>query len=266
MSRAFLPANVFAAIAFSAFLLSSCVSVMSSKEMAGEYYALAEGYVETAKYDKAIPYYKKAAQRKEYKNAAEFGLARAYALSGNWDDSYALLARLHGIDPDNTLIGTAYAYALVNVNRIDEALSLYASLCAARSDDSVLSRNYSELLFVAGRYEETGYEIAWIKSQFPDSDGSKDIASLEKKLETALAPKPASTPKKLDIRGGPWDSGALALAAAVAASSADAKPVVSQRDDDKPSASPSDGQKPPAGGQGSEPPAGNAPASPPSTP
>lgn len=255
MSRAFLPASVFAAIAFSAFLLSSCVSVMSSKEMAGEYYALAEGYVETAKYDKAIPYYKKAAQRKEYKNSAEFGLARAYALSGNWDDSYALLARLHGLDPDNTLIGTAYAYALVNVNRIDEALSLYASLCAARSDDSVLSRNYAELLFVAGRYEETGYEIAWIKSQFPDSDGAKDIASLEKKLEAALAPKPASTPKTLDIRGGPWDTGALALSADAASQNGGAQP---------PSASP-DGQNPPAG-QNGEAPAGSAPAAPPSKP
>lgn len=218
MSRAFLRASRFAAFACSALFLCSCTTILSSKEISGEYYTLAEGYVEIAKYDKAIPYYQKAARRKEYRNAAEFGLARAYALSGKWGDSFALLARLHGLDPDNTLVSTAYAFTLVNVGKIDEALGLYASLCAARGDDSVLARDYAELLFLAGRYEETGYEIVWIKSQFPDSDGAKDIASLEKKLEAAVAPKPASTPKMLDIRGGPWDVGALAFAAAAAPS------------------------------------------------
>ena len=222
MFHAFLHASRAAALACSVFLLSSCATVMTPKELAGEYYVLAEGFVEIAKYDKAIPYYQKAAQRKEYRNAAEFGLARAYALSGKWAESCTLLVRLHGLDPDNTLIGSAYAYALVNVGKTDEALNLYASLCAARGDDSVLARNYAELLFLSGRYEETGYEIAWIKSQFPDSDGAKDIASLEKKLETAVAPKPASTPKALDIRGGPWDSGAQALAAAASAAAAPA--------------------------------------------
>jgi predicted Zn-dependent protease len=179
------------ALLLSFFLLQSCASASTSKEMAGEYYSLAEGYTETGKYGKAVALYKKAALRKEYRNAADFGLARAYALDGNWAGASSLLERLHKADPGNVLVTTAYAYALVSSGDVGRSLALYKALYDQNPEDSVCARNYAELLFLAGKYDETAAQIAVIKEKFIDTEGAKGLDSLEKKLATALAPKEA---------------------------------------------------------------------------
>lgn len=213
--------------------LQSCASVLVSKEMAAEYYALAEGYVSVSKYDAAIPYYKKAAARKEFGNAAQYGLARAYALTLKWDDACRILSRLNREDPENTLVSTSYAYALVSKGDIDESLDLYGKIYARFPEDPVLARNYAELLFLAGKYDETTAQIAVIKEKFADTDGAKDIDALEKKVSDALAPK------EEPAQGSDAADGA--------ADAADGAAPVEASGGEKPQeASPPDGTAPPA--------------------
>lgn len=170
-------------------LAQSCSTLYSGKDMAGEYYTLAEAYSEVKKYDKAIVYYEKAAASREYSNAAKYGLARSYALTGNWDGAVKILSSLLKRDPDNKTLASSYAFALVSSSRMDEGLTLYKILWEKYPDDSVMARNYAELLFIAGKYDETTAQIALIKERFPDTEGSKNIAALEKKIEDATAPK-----------------------------------------------------------------------------
>lgn len=170
-------------------LTQSCSTLYSRKDMAGEYFTLAEAYSEVRKYDKAIVYYEKAAASKEYSNAAKYGLARSYALTGNWDGAVKILSSLLRRDPDNKTLASSYAFALVSSSRTDEALTLYKILWEKYPDDSVMARNYAEMLFIANKYDETTAQIALIKEQFPDTEGSRNIAALEKKIENALAPK-----------------------------------------------------------------------------
>jgi tetratricopeptide (TPR) repeat protein len=185
-------------------LTQSCSTLYSKKDMAGEYFTLAEAYCEVKKYDKAIVYYEKAATSREYSNAAKYGLARSYALTGNWDGAVKILVSLLKRDPDNKALASSYAFALVSSARMDEALTLYKILWEKYPDDSVMARNYAEMLFIAKKYDETTAQIALIKEQFPDTEGSKNIAALEKKIKDATAPK------KEEGEGSEEDKGANA--------------------------------------------------------
>lgn len=172
-------------------LTQSCTTVYSGKSMASEYFTLAEAYAEVGKHDKAIVYYGKAASVKEYSNAANYGLARSYALTGRWDESARLLSKLLEKDPDNKLLTTSYAFALVSSSQIEEGFDLYQKLWDKYPDDPVMARNYAEMLFVSGKYDEATAQIAIIKEKYLDTEGGKDIATLEKKIADALAPKDA---------------------------------------------------------------------------
>ncbi len=174
-------------------MLEGCASTRPSKEFVAEYYALAEGYSEIGKYDKAIFFYQKALTRPEYRNGARYGLARAYALNGNWAAACDIFADLYRQDPKNALLAASYAYALASTGKIEEALRLYGALYQERPDDSTRARNYAELLFLAGHYAESSEMVALLKDKFADSPGAKDIAALEKKIADATAPPQTET-------------------------------------------------------------------------
>jgi len=72
-----------------ALFLASCAStggMTIPADTAAGYLEIADGYAGISKYDKAIPFYRKAAGNPDYANAASYGLARAYALTGKWTD------------------------------------------------------------------------------------------------------------------------------------------------------------------------------------
>jgi thioredoxin-like negative regulator of GroEL len=168
--------------------MTSCSTFGSDKDIAAEYYAIAEGYTGTSKYDKAIDYYEKAARYKNFANAAHYGLARVYALSGKWDESCALLDELYAQDNANEMITTAYAFALASEGRSVKALGLYEAIWKAHADDPQAGRNYAEILVLVQRYQDALDLIDELKKKFPDADAMKGIDELAKKAEAALNP------------------------------------------------------------------------------
>ncbi|ULQ59838.1 tetratricopeptide repeat protein [Brucepastera parasyntrophica] len=188
---------------FLSLVLGSCASGgfrMSGKDLAAEYYTIAEAYVGLAKYDKAIPYYQKASRQKEYANLARYGLARAYALAGQWDDACAEFGKLYKKDPSNTILISAYAYALVSAGRIDEGLELYGILYEKKIEDPQAARDYAEILVLAGKFTEAQAITEELKANFPDSDALKEINKLEEKIEAGLNP-PEEKPPDEDSPG-----------------------------------------------------------------
>lgn len=169
-------------------IMTSCSTFGSDKDIAAEYYAIAEGYTGTSKYDKAIDYYEKAARYKNFANAAHYGLARVYALSGKWDESCALLDDLYAQDNTNEMITTAYAFALASEGRSVKALGLYEAIWKAHVDDPQAGRNYAEILVLVQRYQDALDLIDELKKKFPDADAMKGIDDLAKKAAAALNP------------------------------------------------------------------------------
>ena len=163
------------------------------RDIAAEYYAIAEGYAGISKYEKAIEYYRKAAVRKEFANAANYGLGRMYALSGKWADACKQLSPLHKAEPSNGLIASAYAFALASNGQKDEALAVYESVYQKSPDDPAAGRNYAGMLVLTGKYTEALFQIAALKKNFPDSDAVKGIDELEKKAQQGLNPDPIKT-------------------------------------------------------------------------
>jgi len=172
-------------------LFSSCATAnagLAGQNIASEYYAIAEGYAELSKFDKAILYYRKASLRREYANAAGYGLGRMYALSGKWQEACDEFAVLYKKDPDNTLIAGAYAFALASNGQTGEALALYGMLWQKNPVDPQTGRNYAAMLVLAARYEEALALIAELNEKYPDAEALKGIGEIEKKAEDALKP------------------------------------------------------------------------------
>lgn len=182
-----------------------------ARDFASEYYAIAEGYAEISKFDKAIVYYRKAALRGEYANAANYGLGRMYALSGKWQEACDTFDALHEKDPDNTLVSTAYAYALASNGQKEEALVLYEAVWRKNGDDPRTGRNYAAMLVLAARYEEALSLIATLKEKYPNAEALKNIGELEKKAADALKP-PADAAATADVETPPADASPAAAA------------------------------------------------------
>lgn len=173
------------------FLFSSCTLFgdgLIRRDLAGEYYAIAEGYAGISKYETAIPYYRKAGLRKEYANAADYGLGRMLSLTGKTQEACDVFSRLYVQDKDNLLISSAYSFALASNGQKDEALVIYESVWKKSSDDPMALRNYAGMLFISGKYTESFEQISILKEKYPDNEALKNIEELEKKVEEALKP------------------------------------------------------------------------------
>lgn len=163
------------------------------KELAAEYFTIAEGYADISRYDKAIEFYNKSLAQKEYVNASKYGLGRMYSLSGKWKEACDYFSELYTQEPENDLVSTAYAYALVSNGQTSEALEIYEAVWKRNDEDPVVIRNYAEILHLSGRYSETLSLIDALKEKYPDSEAMKGIEVLEKKAQDGLAPPEPET-------------------------------------------------------------------------
>lgn len=182
---------IFCLLAGIAIVFSSCVMfspIRIQKELATEYFTIAEGYADISRYDKAIEFYNKALAQKEFVNASKYGLGRMYSLSGKWKEACASFSELYTQEPENDLISTAYAYALVSNGQTSEALEIYEVVWKRNDEDPSAIRNYAEILYLSGRYSETLSYIDALKEKYPDSEAMKGIEILEKKTQDGLAP------------------------------------------------------------------------------
>lgn len=163
----------------------------SSADIAAENLAIAEGYAGLSKHDKAELYYKKASRVREFRNAGNWGLARTYALTGNWKEAIPLLEGLYAQDNSNVLIKKAYAYALVAGGASDKGLELYASLKEKSPDDPQSAVNYVEALTLAGKWQEALDASSAIRDKFPEAGETSRLDTLEEKCKAALNPAAA---------------------------------------------------------------------------
>jgi len=174
---------------------SSCALVggsVSQKELAAEYVAVGDAWADMGKYDKAIGWYEKASQRKEFKNVTRYALGRMYALSGKWEEAVPRFKVLYEEEPDNYLVSQAYAYSLVMIGDTEKAFPIYEKNWKDNSSDPTANRNYAEILFLAGRYEDTLDQIAILREDFSETDVFKGLDELEKKTVDA---------QKIEIEG-----------------------------------------------------------------
>lgn len=169
-------------------LFSSCAlfsGSMTRDELLAEYLSLGDAYASVSKYEKAIEYYSKASVKKEYRNVTRYNIGRMYGLSGKWAEAAKTFGELRELEPENTLISTAYAYALVASGDAEGAKPIYEENYNRAPDDPAANRNYAEILVLTKRYPEAIEMITRIKDSFPDTDAAKGIDDLSKKIEDA---------------------------------------------------------------------------------
>lgn len=191
--------------------LSSCALLPGytpSAVLAAENLAVADGYAELSKFSKAQEYYRKAARSKAYRNAAEWGLARSLALSGDFASALPVLEGLLERDGKNRMLLEARAYALVMLSRADDGLAAYDKLRSDFPDDPEAAADYVAALVLAERWDEALEESERVRERFPDSDA---LSRLDKLDETAVGGKDkeaaADTRDESASEGDPVPSG-----------------------------------------------------------
>ncbi|EFW39471.1 tetratricopeptide repeat protein [Treponema phagedenis] len=169
---------------------------------AKEFFDIAESYEELKKYDKAIEYYALVAKTKEFKNAAEYSIARVYGLQKNWSASAAILKKQHKAAPENIQIATAYAYALAASGQNKQALAMYKSLYDSDTENPEKAMNYVRMLIGTKNYTEAEDLLKTLTKEFEGSEEIKTLHELSEKLEALKNPpkekKEDSKDKKQD--------------------------------------------------------------------
>lgn len=194
--------------AVAAVLCVSCVSAPDRGALAAEYMVLAEGYAGLEKYDQALFFYKKASTEPSYKNAALYGMGRIYALTENWKEAVSVFASLYEQEPENEILISAYAYALVAAGDGERALPLYAEMMRTHPDDARFAVDYVELLFLAGLYDEAREEAAALEERFPNNPELASLGDIEERIRAAVPQEAAETDGGQDPADGNGDGGA----------------------------------------------------------
>jgi tetratricopeptide (TPR) repeat protein len=135
--------------------LSGCVTGVSRKDLAQEYYNLANAYFELEEFDKASEYYRRALQYDPSLVQGSYNLARLYIQDGRYDDAVGLLESLLERDTENLMVRETLGYALYRAGRTEAAVAVFEDL-AERSPLNV------RVLYNLGlvRYEAEDYSGA----------------------------------------------------------------------------------------------------------
>ncbi len=174
-------------------------SAVISKNLAIEYFNIAEGYTELKKYDKAAEYYKKALSDKNLYSQAYYKLARSYALAKNWDDAATCYEELLTLDPENEELKESLAYISAMKGDFDDAISRYETLTAQYPFNQSLLENYIAMLIQNDFGEEAEKQLALLKEKFPDSE---KITAYAGKIEdlTGKSDSPDSVLENADVK------------------------------------------------------------------
>ncbi len=168
------------------FYLSACLTAPDREALAAEYLVLADSYAEVEEYEKAFFFYEKAAREDAFKDVAQYGMGKMHALSENWSAAVKIFASLYEKDKENSILISAYAFALASDGQIGKALPLYEKLMDERPDDARVAADYVELLFAAKLYDAALEEAAFVKELYPDNEQTASLDNLEERIEKAL--------------------------------------------------------------------------------
>ncbi len=147
-----------------------------TKNIASEYFTIAEAYSELKKWDKACTYYKLAMQEKTLRLSAYYKLARCYALSGDYASSTRCYSELLELDPENKDLKLSLAYVKGMNGNTEEALEMYKSLTQLYPNDSSVLVNYINLLLFTEKKDEAKEQFLILEEKFPDNSEIKRLS------------------------------------------------------------------------------------------
>ncbi|MBQ4377687.1 MAG: tetratricopeptide repeat protein [Treponema sp.] len=149
------------------------------KNLATEYYTIADGYLEIKNYTKAAQYYKLAMRNEDLYLAAFYKLARSYALAKDWENADKTYRELLELDSENTVLKTSLAYITVMRGELDDGILMYKKLTEENPYDENLLESYVSLLINVGRGEDAEESFFVLKEKFPDN---KQISTFSQSL------------------------------------------------------------------------------------
>lgn len=150
-------------------------SSIITKNIASEYFTIAEGYADLKKYDKAAVYYKYAMKNKSLRLSAYYKMARCYALAKDYKNATEAYENLLKLDPDNKEIKLSLAYIQGMSGDTEKALNSYEALMQEFPEDSSVLVNYIYVLIYIGRIEDAEKNLKILIEKFPDCTEIKTL-------------------------------------------------------------------------------------------
>ncbi|WP_187116191.1 tetratricopeptide repeat protein [Treponema pectinovorum] len=168
-----------------------------AKNIASEYFAIAEGYMDLKKYDKAAQYYSLAMKNKSLRLSAYYKMARAYALARDYEKALSCYEDLIKLDPDNKDLALSLAYIKGMSGKIDESILMYKDLSQKYPNDSSVLENYITLLLYIGRTEDAEVQFYILAEKFPNNENLKNISDkINEALDNPTETKEVKTEKE----------------------------------------------------------------------
>lgn len=146
------------------------------RNIATEYYSIAEGYFGMKNYSKAAEYYERAMKDESLRVASFYKMARSYAMAQNWEKAAPCYDELLSQDPDNLNLKVSVAYIAAMRGDTDSALSQFKSLCEENPYEEQVLENYVALLLFVGRAEDAEVGYRKLKATFPENSKLKDFS------------------------------------------------------------------------------------------
>ncbi len=135
-------------------VLGACVTSVSGKELAREYYNLGNAYFQIKKYKEAIEFYQRSLDFDEYATKASFNMAYAYVALGNPDRATEIANGLLAKDPRNTSLLELIAYAYHVKGNDDEAIAHYLKILELQPDDKEANYNLAVIHWKKKEYDK----------------------------------------------------------------------------------------------------------------
>jgi tetratricopeptide (TPR) repeat protein len=186
-------------------LFSSCLTGVLPGEngrilrnLAKEYYDIAQSYATTNQYEKAIPYYELASRNKEFRKNSQYQIARMNALASKWEEAEKSYRDLIRYDRNNTDLLSSLAYVLAQSSKLEDAEQLYRDLSARNPYNEQLLENYIRVLVAEKKTDDATSEFAHFTERFPQSTSITALTTLVTPPapadETPAAGTPAAEP------------------------------------------------------------------------
>ncbi len=151
-------------------------SAIITKNIASEYFTIAEGYADLKKYNKAAEYYKYAMKNKSLRLSAYYKMARCYALAKDYKNATEAYENLLKLDPENKEIKLSLAYIQGMSGDTEKALKSYEVLMQEFPEDSAVLVNYINVLIFIGRVEDAETNLKILIEKFPDCTEIKTLS------------------------------------------------------------------------------------------
>ncbi len=116
------------AVAAVLLIFGSCVSRVSYRELAQEYYNLGNAFFDIGDFERSYEYYTRALELDDSLPATGYNLARLHVQRGEYKEAEEVIARLIMNDPENSLYRETAAYIRFRAGFIDDARERYRAL------------------------------------------------------------------------------------------------------------------------------------------